>query len=80
MSGRFPLRSFIVGVALSLIVSLGFSYARLAVSTAGMSSDYIAAGAVFLFFVLTALFNPLLKLAFASWRSIAANWLSFTPC
>ena len=50
----FTLRSFLVGAIFCLGINIGFAYARLAMATAGMSSDYITAGAVFLFFVLTA--------------------------
>ena len=67
MSTRFTFRALVVGTALSLVISLGFSYARLALSTAGMSSDYIMAGAVFLFFALTVCLNPLLKFLRRSW-------------
>lgn len=59
---RFTFRAFFVGALLSLFISIGFAYARLAMATAGMSSDYITAGAICLFFVLTALVNPLLRL------------------
>lgn len=59
--------SVCVGALLSLIISLGFAYCRLALATAGMSSDYITAGAVAVFFLLTAFLNPLIKLAYPPW-------------
>ena len=60
-------RSIIAGTLLSLLISVGFAYCRLALSTAGMSSDYITAGAVAVFFLLTAFLNPLLKLVHPPW-------------
>ena len=60
-------RSIIAGTLLSLLISVGFAYCRLALSTAGMSSDYITAGAVAVFFLLTAFLNPLLKLVHLPW-------------
>ncbi|NKB66926.1 MAG: hypothetical protein GKR89_07695 [Candidatus Latescibacteria bacterium] len=63
----FTFRSFFVGAVFCLGINIGFAYARLAMATAGMSSDYITAGAVFLFFVLTALLNPLIRLVKRSW-------------
>ena len=60
-------RSIIAGTLLSLLISVGFAYCRLALSTAGMSSDYITAGAVAVFFLLTAFLNPLLKLLHPPW-------------
>ena len=79
MSTRFTFRALVVGTALSLVISLGFSYARLALSTAGMSSDYIMAGAVFLFFALTVCLNPLLKFLRHSW-CLDRGELVVTPC
>ncbi len=60
-------RSIVAGALLSLVISVGFAYCRLALSTAGMSSDYITAGAVAVFFLLTAFFNPLVKLVHLPW-------------
>ena len=67
-------RSIIAGALLSLIISVGFAYCRLALSTSGMSSDYITAGAVAVFFLLTAFLNPLLKLVHRPWPSTAPSW------
>ena len=55
----FTFRAFLLGAVFSLVISIAFPYALLAMNTAGMSSDYITAGAVFLFFVLVAFINPL---------------------
>ncbi len=58
MAGNFTYRSLVFGALMSLAINMFFAYARLAMATAGMSSDYITAGAVFLFFVLVAFINP----------------------
>ena len=63
----FTVRAFAAGTLLSLVISMGFSYARLVFSTAGMSSDHITAAALLLFFLLTAFANPLLKLIRHPW-------------
>ena len=67
MAGNFTYRSIAFGALMSLAINMFFAYARLAMATAGMSSDYITAGAVFLFFVLVAFVNPALKLIKRSW-------------
>ena len=69
-AGEPPLRfarSIVAGALLSPIISVGFAYCRLALSTAGMNSDYITAGAVAVFFLLTAFLNPFLKLVHRPW-------------
>ena len=63
----FTFRAFLLGALLSLVISIAFPYALLAMNTAGMSSDYITAGAVFLFFILIGVVNPLFKLLKRSW-------------
>ena len=67
MPGNFTYRSLAFGALLSLAINVFFAYARLAMATAGMSSDYITAGAVFLFFLVVAFFNPALKLIRRAW-------------
>ena len=67
MPGNFTYRSFAFGALLSLAINVFFAYARLAMATAGMSSDYITAGAVFLFFLVVAFINPALKLMRRAW-------------
>ena len=57
----FTYRSLILGTALTLVISVLFTYARLVMGAAGMSEDYITSGAIFLFFLLTALLNPVLQ-------------------
>lgn len=67
MSGNFTYRSIAFGALMSMALNMFFAYARLAMATAGMSSDYITAGAVFLFFLIVAFINPVLKLCKRSW-------------
>ena len=67
MTGRFTFRAVLLGALLALCISIVFPYALLAMNTAGMSSDYITAGAVFLFFLLVGFVNPLIKLRRRSW-------------
>ncbi|MEE2659676.1 MAG: DUF6785 family protein [Candidatus Latescibacterota bacterium] len=67
MSGRYTPRAMLIGTGLALVINIAFPYALLAMRTAGMSSDYITAGAVFLFFLLVGVVNPLLKLCRRSW-------------
>ena len=49
---RFTYRAFFVGTLCTLVIGVVFPYARLVLATAGLSTDYITAGAVFLFFIL----------------------------
>lgn len=67
MQERFTFRAVFVGAVFSLAINIFFAYARLAMATAGMSSDYITAGAIFFFFLLAAFINPMLKLCQRSW-------------
>ena len=61
MSEPFPIRGLLLGAVFALVINIAFPYALLVMNTAGMSSDYITAGAVFLFFLIVGLLNPLLK-------------------
>ena len=65
--GRITIRSVITGALLSLIVSIGFTYTRVAFLTTGMNSDFITAGAIFVFFGVTVLLNPCIRLVRPSW-------------
>ena len=67
MPSNFTYRSIAFGALMSLTINMFFAYARLAMATAGMSSDYITAGAIFLFFIIVAVINPVLKLCRHSW-------------
>ncbi|MFP6644678.1 MAG: DUF6785 family protein [Candidatus Latescibacterota bacterium] len=73
MPGRFTYRALLLGTVLAFVISVAFPYALLAMNTAGMSSDYITAGAVFLFFLLVGIVNPLLKLCDRSWALTPAE-------
>ncbi len=57
----------ITGALLSLIVSVGFTYTRVVFLTTGMNSDFITAGAIFVFFGVTVLLNPCTRLVRQSW-------------
>ena len=65
--GRITIRSVITGALLSLIVSVGFTYTRVVLLTTGMNSDFITAGAIFVFFGVTLLLNPCIRLVSRSW-------------
>ena len=52
MSGNFTYRSIAFGALMSMAINMFFAYARLAMATAGMSSDYITAGAMMVLLVL----------------------------
>ena len=73
MKGRFTGRALLLGTTLSIIINIAFPYALLAMHTAGMSSDYITAGAVFLFFLVVGIANPLLRLVRRSWGLTSAE-------
>ena len=66
-NGRITLRSVVTGALLCLIISVGFTYTRVALAKAGMSSDYITAGAVCVFFLVIFLLNPGIKLIRRDW-------------
>lgn len=66
-SGRISARSVITGALLCLIISVGFTYSRVALAKAGMSSDYITASAVCVFFAVILFLNPAIKLIHRSW-------------
>ncbi|MEW6357796.1 MAG: DUF6785 family protein [Planctomycetota bacterium] len=58
----FTLRSLVIGAVLSFLLNVACPYCVLIMKNAGLTSDYITAGAVMLFFVLVVMLNPLLKL------------------
>ena len=58
----FTARALAVGVLLSFLLSIASPYTVLLFDTAGMSADFITAGAIFLLFLLTGLNGPLGKL------------------
>ena len=65
--GRITIRSVITGALLSLIVSVGFTYTRVVLLTTGMNSDFITAGAIIVFFLVTLLINPCIRLLYPGW-------------
>ena len=65
--GRITIRSVVTGALLSLIISVGFTYARVALGKGSMSSDYITPGAICILFAVMALVNPCIKLVRRSW-------------
>jgi hypothetical protein len=60
----FTLRAIVIGTVLSIFLNLACPYSVLVMQVAGLTSDYITAGAMMLLFVLVVMVNPLLKLAF----------------
>ncbi len=56
------LRALCLGAALSLFLNIACPYSVLVLHNAGLTSDYITAGAMMIFFLLVGLFNPLLKI------------------
>jgi hypothetical protein len=60
-------RALVLGAFLALAINLACPYSVLVLHNAGLTSDYITAGAMMFFFVLAGLFNPLLKLAAPGW-------------
>ena len=67
VSNGFTLRAFGIGAFFSFFLNAASSYTYLVMHTAGMSSDFIAAGAVFLFFVLVGGINTALRIVKRSW-------------
>ena len=60
----FSARALLIGTVLSVFLNLACPYSVLVMRVAGLTSDYITAGAMMLLFVLVLLVNPLLKLVF----------------
>jgi hypothetical protein len=60
-------RSIGLGALLALAINIACPYSVLVLHNAGLTSDYIAAGAMMIFMVLVGLVNPLLKLVHRSW-------------
>ncbi len=61
------LRAIAIGALLALAINLACPYSVLILQNAGLTSDYIAAGAMMLFLVLVGLINPLLKIIRSGW-------------
>ena len=60
----FTVRALAIGAALSVFLNIACPYTVLVMHAAGLTSDYITAGAMMLLFVLVVAVNPLLKLVF----------------
>ena len=56
----FTFRAFLVGTSLAFFLSIASPYTALMMHTAGMSADFITAGAIFLFFLFVGGVNGLL--------------------
>lgn len=72
IANGFTLRAFGVGALFSFFLNAASSYTYLVMHTAGMSSDFITAGAIFLFFVLVGGINTGL-------RGVKKSWALSTP-
>ncbi len=60
-------RSLVIGTALAFFLNLACPYSVLVLQNAGLTSDYITAGAMMIFLLLVGLFNPLLKMVYRPW-------------
>ncbi len=60
-------RSLVIGTALAFFLNLACPYSVLVLQNAGLTSDYITAGAMMIFLLLVGLFNPLLKMVYLPW-------------
>ncbi|MDP7206692.1 MAG: hypothetical protein QGH11_14050, partial [Pirellulaceae bacterium] len=58
------LRALTLGAVLAFFLNLACPYSVLILRNAGLTSDYITAGAMMIFFLVVGLFNPLLKFAY----------------
>ena len=63
----FTLRAFIVGAIAAFFLAIACPYTVFLLHTAGMAADFITAGAIFLFFILTGVVNSVLRLLRRSW-------------
>ena len=61
------LRALALGASLALFLNIACPYTVLVLQNAGLTSDYITAGAMMIFLVLVGLVNPLVKICFRSW-------------
>ena len=69
----FTWRSILVGAGLSFFINIACPYVVLVKKLAGLTSDYITAGAVMLFFVLVGVLNPVLKRFCRQWAFSSAE-------
>ncbi|MBT6146179.1 MAG: hypothetical protein HOH74_12155, partial [Gemmatimonadetes bacterium] len=62
VASPFTPRAFVIGGLLAVFLAFACPYTVFLHHTAGMAADFITAGAVFLFFLLTFVVNSLLRL------------------
>ena len=60
-------RALVLGALLAFFLNLACPYSVLVLQNAGLTSDYITAGAMMVFVVLVGLVNPALKMLFRTW-------------
>ena len=70
-------RAVFVGLLCATAISFGESYGTLVVRGSAMAADYSTGAAIFLFFLLTLLLNPLPNCSLVR-GCTAANWRPFT--
>ena len=61
------MRALVLGALLAFFLNLACPYTVLVLQNAGLTSDYITAGAMMIFLLIVGLFNPLLKVVRRSW-------------
>ena len=64
---RPPVRALVVGAGLAFFLNIACPYSVLVLQNAGLTSDYITAGAMMIFFLLVGLINPFLKWLHRPW-------------
>lgn len=74
-AGGVTARAVVLGALLALLINLACPYSVCVMQAAGLTSDYITAGALFLFFVLVALGNTALKVINRRWGLAPAELL-----
>ncbi|HIG53336.1 MAG TPA: hypothetical protein EYQ18_05000 [Candidatus Handelsmanbacteria bacterium] len=66
-SSEVTIRALVLGALLAFFLNLACPYTVLVLQNAGLTSDYITAGAMMVFLLLVGLVNPLLKVVRRSW-------------
>ncbi|MFP4056304.1 MAG: DUF6785 family protein [Candidatus Brocadiia bacterium] len=70
----FTARALVIGTVFSIFLNVACPYTVLVMHAAGLTSDYITAGAMMVLFVLVLLVNPILKLLFGP-RALSSSEL-----
>ena len=60
-------RSLIIGAFLAFFLNIACPYSVLVLQNAGLTSDYITAGAMMIFLLIVGLLNPLMKISYRPW-------------